>query len=148
MKVEQLTRQMERLRRECALRLANGFLFRLRAVMRACMFHYWALVTYHANAERRLSAEARFRLESARAKADGASLFGNTPLLHRTHMQTREADGDKHRFELWENTAPRGGRGDGKISQVSQSPKSSPHGQNPRPFGSQMPPTGRSLNVF
>jgi len=117
-KVEQLNRQMVRLRRECALRLTNGFLFRLRAIMATCMFHHWGLVTYEANAERKLSAEARFRLEQARAKADGLSLFGNTPLLHKTHMQTRDVDNDKHRFELWENMAPRGGRGDGRISQV------------------------------
>jgi len=92
------------------------------------MFHQWAHISNQVNAEKKLSTEARFRLETARAKSEGRSLFGETPLLHRTHMQTRESEGDKHRYELWENMAPRGGRGDGRTasssSTIAQSPKS------------------------
>ena len=99
------------------------------------MFHQWAHISNQANAEKKLSTEARFRLETARAKSEGRSLFGDTPLLHCTHMQTRESDGDKHRYELWENMAPRGGRGDGRSASSSSTIAQSPAARDVRERG-------------
>jgi len=129
-KVEQLSKQLVRMRREFGLRQSNGLLLRERAVNRSNGFHYWRYVTSLNNAEKKLSSEARFKLESARAKADGKSLFGATPLMEKHHMQSRDASDTANRYELWENMTPRGGRGDGRDTSISQSPRSSP---NPSP---------------
>lgn len=143
-KVEQLSKQMIRLRRECALRISNMILLRQRFAHFACTFNYWLMITQQANAEKRLSAETRFKLETARAKADGKSLFGETPLAFRTHMQTRDGREDSHRYEHWENMTPRGGRGDGRDSTISQSPRSSPSAS---PAGTKAPKFGTAVGL-
>ena len=44
-KVEQLSKQLVRMRREFGLRQSNGLLLRERAVNRSNGFHYWRYVT-------------------------------------------------------------------------------------------------------
>merc|ERR1719247_537104 len=78
-KVEQLSRMMIKVRHECALRLSNIHLLRHRNITFVSFFHFWAHFTQQANAEKRLSAEARYKLETARLKAEGKSQqFGLT----------------------------------------------------------------------
>jgi len=126
-KVDQLSKMLMRIRHECSLRLANIQLLRARNITFVCFFHFWAHHTQQVNSEKRLSNEARYKLEQARLKAEGKlSQFAATPLDHKKHMQTRHEAFDTHRYELWDNMAPRGGRGDGRDGSVSQSPRSTP----------------------
>jgi len=159
-KVEQLNKAMARMRKECALRLCNMFLLRFMGINRCRMFHFWLQTTQQNNAEKRLSEEARYKLEKARAKSEGRlTIFGATPLNRKTHMQSRNDNADKQRFEMWENMSPRTGRGDGRDSgrnsTPTSSPKSSPHASpNASPNASPMrtrptyvQPMGRSLQT-